>query len=204
MEEQKVEKTEASAENKPAAKGNKFDTGGRGQQGGRPDRPRREREPRENDGLEKHTLLIRRVVAVTKGGKNIKFSAAVVVGDGKGSVGLGVGKALETPYAIEKAVQDAKKNMFKINLDGHTIPHKIIGKFGASIVYINPAKEGTGVVAGGAARPIFKLSGIQNVSCKSYGSRHNINMARAVIDGLSKLRTKEQVAAIRGKKVEEL
>lgn len=167
----------------------------------RDNKPRRERE---SDGLIRKLVSVNRVTKVNKGGKTMRFNALVVVGDKQGKVGIGMGKDAEVPNAIEKAANAAKKAMFKVNLDGNTIPHEVIGKFGSSQVILMPAKEGTGVIAGASARAVLEVVGISNIGCKSYGSRNKINSVRATIDGLSKLKTKQQFAAIRGKAVEEI
>jgi len=166
----------------------------------------RDNKPRrvESDGLTKKLVAVNRVTKVNKGGKTMRFNALVVVGDKQGKVGIGMGKDGEVPNAIEKATNAAKKAMFKVNLDGNTIPHEVIGKFGSSQVILMPAKEGTGVIAGASARAVLETVGISNIGCKSYGSRNKINSVRATIDGLSKLKTKQQLAELRGKKVEEI
>lgn len=172
-----------------------------------------ERKPREKrtfskekevDAIEKKLVNVNRVTKVVKGGRTMRFAALVVVGDKKGQVGIGTGKAAEVPQAIEKATQDAKKNMVKIALDGTTIPHEVIGKFGRSTVILMPAKEGTGVIAGGSVRPVAELVGIKDVTSKIHGSRSKINCARATLNGLMQLRSIEEVAALRGKTVEEI
>jgi small subunit ribosomal protein S5 len=202
MEEKKeVVKTEVKAENAQtgAPKGNKppFNKNGKG------DRAPRNND-REKDGFDKKTISIRRVVKVTKGGKIANFSAMIVAGDKNGKVGVGTGKALETPNAIDKATASAKKHLVNVNLAGGTIPHAVVGKFGASIVYLFPAKEGTGVIAGGSARSVLELVGVKNISCKSYGSRTKNNMVLATLNGLMQLRTREQIAALRGKNGDDL
>ncbi len=167
----------------------------------RDNKPRRDRE---SDGLVRKLVSVNRVTKVTKGGKTMRFSALVVVGDKQGKVGIGMGKDNEVPNAIEKAANAAKKAMFKVNLDGTTIPHEVIGKYGASEVILMPAKEGTGVIAGASPRAVLEAVGISNIGCKSYGSRNKINSVRATIDGLSKLKTKEQFANMRGKVANEI
>jgi len=167
-------------------------------------RPRREREPREQDDLIKKTVAINRVTKVVKGGRTMRFSALVVVGDGKGKVGVGMGKAGEVPQAIEKAQQAAKRNMTEIALVGSTIPHEVIGKFGRGSVLMLPAAQGTGVIAGGPVRNVLEAVGIKDILTKSYGSNNPINCVKATIEGLKSLRTAEQVAALRGKTVEEI
>ena len=135
---------------------------------------------------------------------NFRFAALVVVGDENGHVGIGSGKAMEVPDAIRKAVEDAKKNLIKVPMVGTTIPHEVIGHFGAGRILIMPAQEGTGVIAGGAARDLLELAGLKDVRAKCLGTRNPRNMVNATIEGLKSLKTAEQVAALRGKKVEDL
>ena len=149
-------------------------------------------------------ISIRRVTKATKGGRNMSFSALVVVGDKKGKVGIGSGKALEVPAAIQKAIEQAKKNLVEITLENTTIPHEVLGKFGKASVLLMPAKEGTGVIAGGASRAVLELCGIKDILSKSYGSRNKINSVKATLEGLKALRSREQVAALRGLDVENL
>jgi len=159
---------------------------------------------RKEDELEKINISIRRVTKVVKGGRTMNFSATMVVGDKKGKVGIGSGKASETSVAIEKAFQSAKKNMQYVNIVGSTIPHEVEGKFGTSTILLLPAKEGTGIIAGGAVRAVVELAGIKDIVTKSYGGRNKINTVKATLNGLASLRTREQVAALRGKKPEEI
>lgn len=154
--------------------------------------------------FEERVVEIRRVSKVVKGGRNVRFSALVVIGDRKGKVGFGMGKAMEVPDAIRKAIDTAKKNMITVPMVNTTVPHRILGKFGAGSVLIMPAKEGTGIIAGGAARAILELAGYQDVRSKSLGSKNARNVVNATIDGLKNLRKIEDVAELRGKKVEEL
>lgn len=164
----------------------------------------RRREPRPKQ-FEEQVLNIKRVTKVTKGGRNFRFSATVVVGDRKGKVGLGTGKANEVPDAIKKAAQAATKNVIKISLvDNRTIPHEAIGVRGASRVMLKPAFEGTGVKAGGPVRAVLELAGIKDILSKSLGSNTKINMAYATLDALKSQKTAEEVAKLRDKKVEEL
>ena len=149
-------------------------------------------------------VYLNRVSKTVKGGRVMKFSALVVVGDGKGTVGYGLGKAAEVSEAILKGIADAKKNMVKISLAGTTIPHDTIGIFGAGTVLLKPAPEGTGVIAGGPARAVLELCGVKDIRTKSYGSNNPINMVKATIEGLASLRSAEEVAKMRGKTVEEL
>ena len=154
--------------------------------------------------LQEKVVEVRRVTKVVKGGRNFRFAALVVVGDENGHVGIGSGKAMEVPDAIRKAVEDAKKNLIKEPMVGTTIPHEVIGHFGAGRILIMPAQEGTGVIAGGAARDLLELAGLKDVRAKCLGTRNPRNMVNATIEGLKSLKTAEQVAALRGKKVEDL
>lgn len=154
--------------------------------------------------LKEKVVHINRVAKVVKGGRNFRFSALVVVGDENGHVGVGMGKSVEIPEAIRKGIEDAKKNLVKVELHGTTVPHTIDGAFGTGVVHIMPAAEGTGVIAGGPARAVLELAGLKDVRAKSLGSNNPRNMVNATIDGLSKLRTAEQVARLRGKTVEEI
>ena len=149
-------------------------------------------------------VYLNRVSKTVKGGRVMKFSALVVVGDGKGTVGYGLGKAAEVSEAILKGIADAKKNMVKISLDGNTIPHDVIGIFGAGTVLLKPAPEGTGVIAGGAVRAVMEAVGIKNICAKCLRSNNPQNVVKATMVGLTSLRSPEQVAAIRGKSVEEI
>lgn len=154
--------------------------------------------------LQEKVVEVRRVTKVVKGGRNFRFAALVVVGDENGHVGIGSGKAMEVPDAIRKAVEDAKKNLIKVPMVGTTIPHEVIGHFGAGRIIIMPAQEGTGVIAGGAARDLLELAGLKDVRAKCLGSRNPRNMVNATIEGLKSLKTAEEIAALRGKKVEDL
>lgn len=154
--------------------------------------------------FEERVVSINHVAKVVKGGRRYRFNAVVVVGDGKGRVGVGTGKAIEIPDAIKKAVEDGKKNLINVPIINTTIPHEIVGRFGAGKVLLKPAPEGTGVIAGGPVRAVIELSGVGNIVSKSLGSNSPINIVRATIEGLKSLRTIEQVAEIRGKKPEDI
>ncbi len=158
----------------------------------------------------KDTELVEKVVAINrvsktvKGGRIMKFSALVVVGDGNGTVGFGLGKSGEVPDAIRKGIEDAKKNMVKVPLKGTTIPHEIVGKFGAGEVLMRPAAPGTGVIAGGPVRAVIEVAGIKDIRTKSLRSNNPCNVVRATINGLTSCTTAEEVAAKRGKTVKEI
>jgi len=163
-------------------------------------RPRggRREQLKEEDGLEDNVVQIFRCAKVVKGGRRFSFSALVVVGDRNGNVGVGYGKANEVPLAVEKGIADAKKNMIPLAMKGKTIPHKVVGRHGASQVVLVPASEGTGVIAGKKIRPLFELGGIHDLLTKAYGSTSPKNLLKAGMDALKKLRTAETIAALRG------
>ena len=164
-----------------------------------------ERKPRRDQKeFEEQVVAINRVTKVVKGGRRFRFAALVVVGDRKGRVGIGTGKANEVPDAIKKAIEDAKKNVFTVPIVGTTIPHDIVGNYGAGSVFMRPATEGTGVIAGGPARAGIELAGIKNIRTKSLGSNNKQNVVLATIEGLSQLKAPEDVAKLRGKTVEEI
>ena len=198
--ETKVETTEvvetaevvAPAENKKDAKGSR--------------KPRREnrRPEKVSDGLEKRMVSLNPITKVTKGGKTMRYDALMVVGDKNGKVGIGLAKALDVTNAIEKATLVAKKNMISVCIDGTTIPHDIIGKFGTTKVIMMPSAEGKGIIAGGAVRDVVELAGIKDITTKLYGSNNPVNCVKATFEGLKALRSAEQIAALRGKSVEEI
>ena len=194
----KVEEVEIKSTDKKQTR--KFD---KQPQGKRDRRPRnRQRQPKL---YEEDVISIGRVTKVTKGGRHFRFSAVVVVGDKKGKVGLGTGKANEVPDAIKKAVQNATKNIVNVSIvDERTIPHEAIGREGASRVMLKPAAKGTGVKAGGPVRSVLEMAGIKDILSKSLGSNTKINMAYATLNALKAQKTIEEVARLRGKKVEEI
>ena len=149
-------------------------------------------------------IAVNRVSKVVKGGRIFSFTALTVVGDGNGRVGFGYGKAREVPAAIQKAMEKARRNMVDVDLNGHTLQHPIKGRHSGSKVYMQPASEGTGIIAGGAMRAVFECAGVRNVLAKSYGSRNPINLVRATINALSGAKSPEQIAAKRGKTVSEI
>ena len=157
-----------------------------------------------NEELQEKVIHIGRVSKTVKGGRNMRFAALVIVGDGNGHVGKGIGKAAEVPEAIRKGVEEAKKNIIEVPVLNGTIPHATVGEFSASHIIMKPAKSGTGVIAGGPARAVLELCGVKDIRTKSYGTNNPINMVKATIQGLASLRNAEEVAKLRGKTVEEL
>lgn len=157
-----------------------------------------------DDGLREKMIAINRVTKVVKGGRIMGFAALTVVGDGDGRIGMGKGKSKEVPVAVQKAMEEARRNMIKVSLKDGTLQHTITGKHGASKVMMNPAKEGTGVIAGGAMRAMFEVMGVTNVVAKSFGSSNPYNMVRATINALSSMNTPSEIAAKRGKSVEDI
>ncbi len=159
---------------------------------------------KEDSEFDKKLVEVRRVAKVVKGGRTLRFSALVVVGNKNGLVGVGIGKANEVPEAVEKATAAAKKNLISVPIVGTTIPHNVIGKFGSSNVHMFPAPQGTGVIAGGSARAVVELAGIKDIVTKAHGSNNKINGVKATLEGLKLLRTREEIAALRGKSPEEI
>ena len=170
----------------------------------KPQKNRKERPVKIDDGFDKRLVSVRRVSKTVKGGRTMHFSALVVIGDGKGNIGMGIGKAAEVPNAIDKATVVAKKNMKKVSLNEYTIPHETIGKFGATSVLMMPAEVGHGVIAGGAARAVLEVAGVKNIVTKIHGSTNRINVVKATMNGLLGLKTREEIASRRGKKPEEI
>ena len=164
----------------------------------------KDRRKEQDDDLNEKVVAINRVAKVVKGGRNFRFSAVVIVGDGKGHVGIGNGKAAEVPDAIKKAIEDAKKNLIEVPIVGTTVPHEYIGKFGSASVMLKPAEEGTGLITGGSVRPVLELAGYKDVRTKVLGTNNPRNVVYATLNGLKSMETAEQVAKKRGIKVEDL
>ena len=156
------------------------------------------------EDLQEKLVAVNRVAKVVKGGRQFGFTALTVVGDGAGQVGYGYGKARELPLAIQKAMQAARKNMYRLSLKQDTLYYDVVGRHGATRVFMQPASEGTGIIAGGAMRAVFECAGVRNVLAKSYGSRNPINVVRATLDALSRMRSPEEIAAKRGKTIAEI
>lgn len=156
------------------------------------------------DGLREKMVSVNRVTKVVKGGRILGFAALTVVGDGDGAVGMGKGKSKEVPVAVQKAMEEARRKMIKTSLKNGTIQHTVFGKHGATTVFMQPAREGTGIIAGGPMRAVFEVMGIHNITAKCHGSTNPYNIVRATLDGLSKLNTPAEIAAKRGKSVEEI
>ena len=190
----KVEKKTVRSQNDSKPSNKKFDRK-------RAEKPESRREDSEFD---KKLVEVRRVAKVVKGGRTMRFSALVVVGNKNGLVGMGIGKANEVPEAVEKATAAAKKSLISVPIVGTTIPHDVIGKYGSSSVHMFSAPQGTGVIAGGSARAVIELAGIKDIVTKSHGSNNKINGVRATVEGLKLLRTREEIAALRGKSVDEI
>ncbi|MCC6611391.1 MAG: 30S ribosomal protein S5 [Burkholderiales bacterium] len=165
--------------------------------------PRMQTEDR-GDGLREKMVSVNRVTKVVKGGRVLGFAALTVVGDGDGAVGMGKGKAREVPVAVQKALEEARRKMFRVSLRNGTLQHAVIGRHGASKVIMQPASEGTGIIAGGAVRAVFEVLGVTDVLAKSIGSTNPYNVVRATIDGLRRMRTASEIAAKRGLSVEEI
>ncbi|MGB7184767.1 MAG: 30S ribosomal protein S5 [Burkholderiaceae bacterium] len=157
-----------------------------------------------DDGLREKMISVNRVTKVVKGGRVLGFAALTVVGDGDGRVGMGKGKSREVPVAVQKAMDEARRKMFKVNLKGGTVHHAVIGRHGASVVMVAPAPEGTGIIAGGPMRAVFDVLGVHNVVAKSHGSSNPYNLVRATLDALRRINTPSEIAAKRGKTVEEI
>jgi small subunit ribosomal protein S5 len=164
----------------------------------------RDQPDKNEEGMQEKLIQVNRVAKVVKGGRIFGFTALTAVGDGNGRIGFGRGKAREVPLAIQKAMEAARRNMITVSLDGHTLQYPIKSKHGASKVYMQPASEGTGVIAGGAMRAILELAGVQNVLAKCYGSTNPVNVVRATFNGLRDMRSPEDIAGKRGKSVEEI
>ena len=170
----------------------------------KPQKPRREKPVKIDDGLDKRLVSVRRVSKTVKGGRKMRFNAIVVVGNRKGKVGIGMGKATEVSLAIEKATVDAKHHIIDVALQGTTIPHEVDGIFETTKIIMMPSKEGNGVIAGGAVRDVVELAGIRDITTKLYGSNNPVNCVKATFEGLKMLKTAEQIAALRGISVDQI
>lgn len=195
-----VEATEAKVEKATSEKGKTPRTEGKRKFDKKTARPlRKEKE------FQERVVTIKRISKTVKGGRRMRFSALVVIGDGKGTVGFGLGKANEVPDAIRKALDDAKKNTCRVPMvKPDTLPHEIMGQYGAAKIFLKPAPEGTGIIAGGPVRAVLELAGIKNIYSKVYGSRVSVNVVRATIDGIKRSTTASRVANLRGKSVKEI
>ncbi|KAB2308551.1 30S ribosomal protein S5 [Betaproteobacteria bacterium SCN2] len=165
---------------------------------------RNENTEERGDGLREKMISVNRVSKTVKGGRVLGFAALTVVGDGDGGIGMGKGKAKEVPVAVQKAMEEARRNLAKISLKNGSFHHQVVGRHGASVVLIQPASEGTGIIAGGAMRAVFEVMGVQNVLAKCLGSTNPYNVVRATINGLMQMSTPSEIAAKRGKSVEEI
>ncbi|AQQ14400.1 30S ribosomal protein S5 [Corynebacterium glaucum] len=187
--------------------GDRGERNDRGERGGRGRRDRDDRRGGRDDERDKYierVITINRVAKTVKGGRNMSFTALVVVGDGEGMVGVGYGKAKEVPAAIQKGAEEARKNFFRVPMIGGTIPHPVQGEAAAGIVMMRPAAPGTGVIAGGAVRPVLECAGVQDILAKSLGSDNALNVVQATVDGLKQLVRPEEIAAKRGKAIEDV
>jgi small subunit ribosomal protein S5 len=166
--------------------------------------PRMQHTEERSDGLREKMVAVNRVTKVVKGGRVLGFAALTVVGDGDGAVGMGKGKAREVPVAVQKALEEARRKMFRVSLRNGTLQHAVIGRHGASKVLMQPASEGTGIIAGGPMRAVFEVAGVTNILAKCIGSTNPYNVVRATLDGLRRMRTPAEIAAKRGKSVDEI
>ena len=203
---EQMERSAANESGAANARGERGERGGRGDRGGRGRNDRNDRNDRfeQQSEFKERLVSVNRVSKTVKGGRNMRFSALVVVGDENGRVGAGMGKAAEIPEAIRKANEDAKKHMVNVPLEGTTIPHEMTGYYSTAKSVLIPAPEGTGVIAGGAARAVLEMAGIKDIRTKSFGTNNPINMVKATIEALKQVRSAEQVAKMRGKTVEEI
>ena len=203
---EQMERSAANESGAANARGERGERGGRGDRGGRGRNDRNDRNDRfeQQSEFKERLVSVNRVSKTVKGGRNMRFSALVVVGDENGRVGAGMGKAAEIPEAIRKANEDAKKHLVNVPLEGTTIPHEMTGYYSTAKSVLIPAPEGTGVIAGGAARAVLEMAGIKDIRTKSFGTNNPINMVKATLEALKQVRSAEQVAKMRGKTVEEI